>query len=406
MGGKRGSMCYPAGLENELNEITNGYEAKLNLRNPKYKKNINLFFEDINRIIRKQTIALNHLVQAKEWDFFFAVFSFTDWMGHVLWKDIDEKHPLYDSRTSPKVKKKFNDTWKKIDTFIGELLSTLPNDTNFMIVSDHGMGPLESVFYPNTWLEMKGWLKKKNLGWKGFVAEKLKLLPVGFDNKYYNAFLYHLKTKILNIGGTVDFIDFENTLAYSPEHNTMFGCINLTQKGKALNGFKEKLIQEIKNLPSNVADIHQVKIYLPEELYSGPFVNLSPDIFFVIDNNRSTIEIDFSKEAFKASPSLEMRTGGHQPEGVFIARGPFFNNIKLKNVSILDITPTILAQYDLEIPSQMDGKVLIECINPEVLESMNIRIGKTKEVSDDQQQSMQEGDLEEMKSILKSLGYM
>ena len=80
--------------------------------------------------------------------------------GHVLWKDIDEKHPLYDSRTSPKVKKKFNDTWKKIDTFIGELLSTLPNDTNFMIVSDHGMGPLESVFYPNTWLEMKGWLKK------------------------------------------------------------------------------------------------------------------------------------------------------------------------------------------------------------------------------------------------------
>jgi len=342
----------------------------------------------------------------KDWDFFFAVFSFTDWIGHVLWKDIDETHPLYDSKTSPEVKKKFNDTWRKIDAIIGKLLSILPNDTSLMMVSDHGMGPLESVFYTNSWLEKKGCLRRKNLGWKNFLIEKIKLFSEGSDSKYFSAFINILRNKVLKTKGTMDLIDFENSLAYSPEHNTMFGCINLTKKGKVLNGFKGELIQDIKDLSHTVNGIHQVQIYVPEEIYSGPFVDLSPDIFFIINNHKSTVEIDFSREDFVASPSLQMRTGGHQPDGIFIARGDIFRNIRMGNVSILDIAPTIMALYGFEIPSQMDGKALTECIKPKVLESMNIRIGKDKKVPDDQQEGVQEGELEEMKNMLKSLGYM
>jgi len=406
MEGKKGNMCFPTKLEAELDEVTNGYESRLNLRNPKYKKSIDLFFEDINRIIKKQALALKHLVQTQEWDFFFAVFSFTDWMGHVLWKDIDERHPLYDPRTSPDVKVKFEDAWRKIDTIIGELLNILPNDTNFIIVSDHGMGPLESVFFPNVWIERKGWLKKKNLGWKRFLIENVKFFSEGSDNKYYNAFLHFLRSKILKINGTIDLIDLKNSWAYSPEHNTMFGCINLTQKGKKIDGFKEQLIQEVKNLPRNIEGIERVQVYLPEEIYSGPYINLSPDIFFVLNDYKSTVEIDFSNKPFVPSPSIEMRTGGHQTDGVFFAKGASFKNIAVQDVSILDITPTVMALYDLEVSSEFDGKVLTECIRPEVLESMNIRFGKDEEVSHSQRKAMEEGDLEEMKSMLKSLGYM
>ena len=41
------------------------------------------------------------------------------------------------------INKKFKDVWKRIDTIIGDLLRVLPNEINFIIVSDHGMGPLE-----------------------------------------------------------------------------------------------------------------------------------------------------------------------------------------------------------------------------------------------------------------------
>ena len=398
------NLCFPAELEINLNEITKGYEDFLNLRHPKYKKDIKLFFEDINRIIDKQTSAMKFLIQKYEWDFFFAVFSFTDWMQHVLWRDIDETHPLNNPKTSPSVKEKYKEVWNRIDNFIGELISILPKDTNFMIVSDHGAGPIDSVFYPNTWLEQKGWLKKKDLGWKKYFVEKINLFSEGSDNKYYSLLHNIIRTRILKLNGSFDLINLESSSAYSPEHNTMFGCINLTQKGKSLEGFKDQLIKELESLPLTINGIQEVQIYLPEEIYSGPYVNLSPDIFFIINNYKSTVEISFPKKTFEPSPSIEMRTGGHLPEGIFMARGDIFRNIKLENIFILDISPTILALYDLEIPAQIDGRVISECINPEVLRSLNIRKGE--EIPVDRAETTEKGDLEEMKKMLKSLGYM
>jgi len=406
MGGKSGNMCYPPELEAELHEATSGYESKLNLRNPKYKRDIDLFFEDINRIIKKQASALQYLVQSKTWDFFFAVFSFTDWMGHVLWKDIDEKHSLYDSMKSPRVKNRFKETWRNIDEVIGTLLSALPHNTNFISVSDHGMGPLESVFFPNTWLERKGWLKRRRLGWKKLFVENMTLFSEGSDNKYFNWLVRFLRNKLLKIKGTIDLIDFDHSFAYSPEHNTMFGCINLTKTGKSANGFKDLLIEAIKALPKTVKGVEQVDIFLPEEIYSGQFVNLSPDILFIVNDYKCTVEIDLHKKEFRTSPSLLMRTGGHQPDGIFIASGSVFNKMKIPQASVLDICPTVLSLYDLDIPSQIDGRVITEAIKPEVLDTLKLNIRPSRETSVQQTDEMGEENLEDMKKLLKSLGYM
>lgn len=407
MGGyKRENMCFPPELEKDLNNITGGYEVKLNLRNAKYKHNISLFFEDIHRIMSKQVKALNYLIETQDWDFFFAVFSFTDWMQHVLWKDIDAKHILYNPDISPSIKRQYKETWQQIDSIIGNLLSTLPDTTHFMIVSDHGAGPLESVFYPNSWLTKKGWLTKKRLGLKGFLAENLNLLSEGIDNKYFNTFLFLLKTKLLKINSSTELIDLDNSLAYSPEHNTMFGAISLTQKGRALAGFEEEVLNEVKNLPYSIDGINHVQVYLPHQIYSGPYVNLSPDILFIVNQHKSTVEIDFAKKVFLNAPSITMRSGGHLPNGVFIGRGDFFKNTRLYNASVLDITPTILALFDCDIPSFIDGKVLVDCIRPDILSTLNIRIKNVGDLIKEQKESQEKGDLEEMKKMLKSLGYM
>ena len=101
-----------------------------------------------------------------------------------------------------------------------------------------------------------------------------------------------------------------------------------------------------------------------------------------------------------------MRTGGHLPIGVFIAKGNVFRKIGMKNVSVLDITPTILALYDIAIPSEIDGKVITKCMKPQVLKSMKIKIRKDQSISTDKSKIKEKGDLEEMKKVLKSLGYM
>jgi len=404
MGGyKKEDKCFPKELEDELSRLTDGFEVYLNLRNRKYRKNIFSFFDDLDRLIAKQELGLRYLVTEKVWDFFFAVFHFTDWMQHILWEHIDDEHPTYDRDLSPRVQERFRETWNKIDSVIGWLLETLP-DCNFMIVSDHGAGALDSAFYPNTWLEEKGWLKAKHSGWKRTVSEKLKPLSAEIDNKYLSAVVRVLLTKVLKIRGSADLIDWSNTLAYCPDHAGMFGCINLTPMGKESKELRSEIIEELRRVPDTVDGVQKVDILLPEELYTGPLVDRSPDILFVVNEYRASVEVDLTKDAFVPTPSIGLRTGSHRANGVFLARGAAFQNVQLGEISILDIAPTILSLFDLEIPAEMDGRVITECITPELVKSLNIRRSEKGELQDTSIED--KGDLDEMKKMLEALGYM
>jgi predicted AlkP superfamily phosphohydrolase/phosphomutase len=398
------NLFYPQDMINEIQEIVGDYKVLLNLRNPEYKKNIDFFFRDIHDILDKQILIMQHLITKKKWDFFFGVLSVTDWVQHVVWKDIDENHPLYNDAESPKIHEKFKDFWRSVDQNIGSIIELLPDNTNLLFVSDHGFGQLNSVFYPNSWLEKKNWLtKKKGMTLKQILTNKLGIFSESFDNKYSNAMIQRFKKRILKIDSAIDFIDFENTLAYSPEHNTMYGCINLTKKGKKIDGFKNKLIDSLKDLPNEFKEINSVEIVLPEQVYNGPFTELSPDIYFILNNYEATVEIPFNKKIFSTKPSVLLRTGSHRSEGIFMAKGEVFKKNEV-NPSIMDIAPTILALFGIEKPSALDGQVLNDCLK-ENKKGKTTLSGK-KDQSGKKNEETDEAELEKMKKMLKSLGYL
>lgn len=398
------NLCYPVELYDEIQQVCGDYTVLLNLRNKKYEKRTDLFFQDIHNILENQILVMKHLIKNKSWDFFFGVLSVTDWVQHVVWKDIDPSHSLHDKRKAMEVEEYFNNFWKKIDDFVGDLQNTLPEDCQLIIVSDHGFGPLNSVFYPNSWLETEGWLeKKKGMKIQSFLSENVKMLSESFDNKYSHAIIHRIKSKFLKIQNAIDLIDLENSLAYSPEHNTMFGCINLTEKGKKQEGFKTLLIKALNELPDKISGIRSIEIILPENVYQGPYVNLSPDIFFIVNDYQATVEIPFDKSIFSDNPSVFLRTGSHRSEGIFMAKGALFKNKKV-HPSILDITPTILALYQAEIPENMDGKVLVDILKEEFVKHLDIRMSNVS--AKDIQDESNEEELEKMKEMLKNLGYL
>jgi arylsulfatase A-like enzyme len=100
-----------------------------------------------------------------------------------------------------------------------------------------------------------------------------------------------------------------------------------------------------------------------------------------------------------------MRTGGHLPNGIFAAFGDAFKQCEIPMVSILDIAPTILSLFGLPLIDDMDGRVLSEALTTEVLANL-----KTENRSGYDQMKVNDhsskGDMEEMKKMLKSLGYM
>ncbi len=69
---------------------------------------------------------------------------------------------------------------------------------------------------------------------------------------------------------------------------------------------------------------------------------------------------------FDRNPAIPFRTGEHRRHGIFIASGPHFQQgLHLDEVSVLDITPTLLYLFGLPAARDMDGKIRTDMIDPE-----------------------------------------
>ena len=67
------------------------------------------------------------------------------------------------------------------------------------------------------------------------------------------------------------------------------------------------------------------------------------------------------------SNPIQRGRGTHRMNGIFIAHGPDFRRSGERDLPmrIIDLTPTILFMFGARIPSNMDGKVLLDIFDPE-----------------------------------------
>lgn len=69
---------------------------------------------------------------------------------------------------------------------------------------------------------------------------------------------------------------------------------------------------------------------------------------------------------FDLNPMVPFRSGEHRLHGIFIASGPHFKKgLKLDEVSVLDVTPTLLYIYGLPAARDMDGQIVTDALDPE-----------------------------------------
>jgi predicted AlkP superfamily phosphohydrolase/phosphomutase len=83
---------------------------------------------------------------------------------------------------------------------------------------------------------------------------------------------------------------------------------------------------------------------------------LSLDYYILLttDNRNVTTTVQFRE-----------KSGEHYPntDGVFIAKGPHIKkNFRIANISVYDVTPTMLYLYSINVPEDMDGRVLKDII--------------------------------------------
>src|SRR4030043_1186300 len=322
------------------------------------------FEKEITELLELRFQVFNWLLKNYQWDLAMVVFGATDHICHWYWQFKDKKNSIF-SNSIYKI-------YENLDNKIGNLFENFPQ-VNFIFMSDHGFGSYQSDVNLNYWLMknnylflkkrkerlMKRILKKLNISISGIVQFSLNL---GMG-KIINSLPHQIKEKIKS-ELTITFKDFdwEKTKAYSFGY---YGSIYINQKVIKLSKEKEKLIKELKYKLNKIKDEKGKqlvdKIWLKKQLYSGRNLAKMPDLIFSMQNYSYACSSSFAFSSNSLfSEAKTYKSGDHRKDGIFITYGPNFVNTgkKLKNLSIMDITPTILHLYGVQVPQDMDGKVI------------------------------------------------
>jgi predicted AlkP superfamily phosphohydrolase/phosphomutase len=124
-------------------------------------------------------------------------------------------------------------------------------------------------------------------------------------------------------------------------------------------------------------------VYRREEVYHGPYVERSPDL--IVDWNRSGSNIDrlvlgnsrgaaLRRKIERENLLLALISGSHDRDGLLAVCGPgILPGAEIAGASVLDVAPTVLYLLGQPIPIEMDGRVLSDIIEPELLRRYPVR---------------------------------
>ena len=318
----------------------------------------------------------------KDWDFFFLLFSGTDWINHIMYKQLLEFAESDDIRETIAF-------YREIDEYIEWFLENIPPKTNILIVSDHGFRACDTVFFVNEWLRRKGYLnvvfkpvkkiphhkfgRELEKTGKYFTIPSLlskllflitQILPLDIFYEVYSKIRKYLPfTPTLEVTP-----NFNETTAYSTSSESRAIYLNVQSRFKGGNikdsetykTIRQNIIHELKRLKAPNGDPLFKAVLKREDVFEGSLLKNAPDIIMV--PNRCMLASYFAPILFSEKVTLN----DHDSKGIFIAYGPDVKkNIQVKDLRIIDVAPTILHIFGMPIPSDMDGRATIEILREE-----------------------------------------
>jgi len=323
------NYTYPKFLKREIEQVVGEYMFDV----PHFRTNAKeRLLRDIYKMTEKRFNLAEHLLKTKEWDFFMMVEIGVDRIHHGFWAFHDETHPKFVPGNP--FKDAIKNYYKYIDTKIGELLKTIPEDTNVMLVSDHGVRKMLGGVCINEWLIDKGYL----------VLKEYPKILTPFDGLEVD----WSKTKAWAFGG-------------------YYGRVFFNVQGREPNGiileeqyesFRKQIAEEISNIPDDEGNKMDTKVFVPEEIYSK-IKNIPPDLVIYFDNlGWRSIGSVGSKKLWAHENDRGPDDANHDQYGMYLLKTKGLNGI-IQDRNILDIALTILNLSGLKVPEDIQGKSII-----------------------------------------------
>ena len=326
----RNHYTHPPEVAREIERLVGDYPVDVREFRTNDKARLR---DDIDAMSRKHFEVVRHFLQHAEWDFFQFVEIGLDRMHHGFWKHHDPAHVLHEP-DSP-YRDVIRDYYRYLDDELGTLLELLTDETNILVVSDHGARALDGGFCVNEWLVREGLLALHRYPEQ---VTPLDRLDVDWG-----------RTRAWSEGGYYARV-FLNVKGREPD-----GVIDPADYQRARDEIKARLEATTDPDGRPLGTL----VFKPEEVYRS-VRNVAPDLI-----------VHFGGLAWRSIggvgyPTLHRRendTGpddcNHAQHGAFIlaaagnpVRGP------VEGAHLLDIAPTLLELGGYDRPPAMTGRSL------------------------------------------------
>ena len=424
----RRDFTYPEKLIEEVEGRFGPYE--LYITEVYTPGNVDKILDQLFTELEYKTNVNRYLMEQYGWDVFATHYWGTDRFQHELWHLLDETHPFFNRKEHDAHIGRIHEYWHAVDSTLGELFDDVGDDATVYLGSDHGFGPIEKFLCFNVWLLDEGLLVLKRDAMTLFKRTlfKLGLTP---DLAYRSAMRMGLAHLRLSVGVTnrsklmklanllmlsLEDVDWSRTVAFSKGN---YGQIFINVRGRDEHGIVEpgaayetEVRQVIDKLRALVdPDTRQPligSIWRREDLYTGPHIGEAPDIQFLPANmtNKPLGTLDLTSNKF-ITP-VYGNSGDHRMHGILLGRGPELRSRTLvEGARIIDFAPTILHSFGVEVPSDMDGRVLEEIFTEQYMAENPVRTSEATEyVAPETTGAMTDEESEEIRQRLRGLGYL
>jgi len=426
----RRDFTYPESLIQEVESRFGPYE--LYITEVYTPGNVDKILDQLFTELEYKTNVNRYLMEQYGWDVFATHYWGTDRFQHELWHLLDETHPFFDRREHDAHIGRIHEYWRAVDSTLGKLFDDVGDDATVYLGSDHGFGPIEKFLCFNVWLIDEGLLVLKR---DAMTLFKRGLFRLGLtpDLAYRSAMKMGLAHLRLSVGVTnrsklmklanllmlsLQDVDWSRTVAFSKGN---YGQIFINLRGRDEHGvvepgaeYERVMKQVIDKLRALVDPESRQALIGPvwrrEDLYSGPHIDEAPDIQFLPSDmtNKPLGTLDLTSNKF-ITP-VYGNSGDHRMHGVLLGRGPELRRgTRIEGARIIDYAPTILHSFGVEVPSDMDGRVLEEIFTDEYLAQNPVRVSETispEYDAGDRSPAMTEEESEEIRARLRGLGYL
>jgi predicted AlkP superfamily phosphohydrolase/phosphomutase len=266
-----------------------------------------------------------------------CVFDAIDRIQHMFWRYTEDGHPAAAGITDPEQGGAVEAMYERNDEILGRVLEKVTDGDVLVAMSDHGFTSFRRGVNLNAWLLAKGYLHLR----EGAGGSSEWLRDVDWS-----------RTRAYCVGLTGMFLNLEGREAE--------GTVKPGAEAEAL---KKEIMAGLKGLEDEEAgEIGIVEAFDTNVIYTGPYKGNAPDL--LIGYNHGYRASWDCASGVVSGPVFEDNvkawSGDHCVDPRLVPGVLFCNRaIESADPSIVDLAPTALRLFGVEVPPYMEGKPLL-----------------------------------------------